>query len=148
MKMNDSSIDWKHGDTATSGLLNVFGQDVAADNFDKTGRLSVGAETMDKWLMAVREEVIRAGGDGSVVKLETSLCAYRKFYKGTRYNGYYLDRMLEEVYAMRERYPEITARILEARKACFQARFLGESGGWRGVQKHMKTLYKNTGIIM
>ena len=32
----------------------------------------------------------------NVFALETSLCAVEKFRKGTRYNGYYTERMLNE----------------------------------------------------
>lgn len=105
IKTDNTTIDWKHGDTATSGLLNVFGFDEAADAFDKTGKLGAGYDAMNKMLAEVNRSIEAAGGVTNVTEVETSLCAYRKFYKGSRYNGYYLDRMLEEIYAMKDSHP-------------------------------------------
>ena len=82
-----------------------------------------------------------------MTEVETSLCAYRKFYKATRYNGYYLDRMLEEINVMRGDYPEIISEVLDIRKHKFSPKYLGELGGWNGVRPELKKLYRETGII-
>lgn len=147
MKTENTTIDWKHGDTATSGLLNLFGYDDAADRFDKAGTLPYKVDSLDKMLYAAQFEIRREGGQDNVTEVETSLCAYRKFYKGSRYNGYYLDRMLEEIYSMQSEYPKVSEELLQIRAKCFNKKYLGEAGGWRGIRKDMKKLYKETGII-
>lgn len=144
---DNTTIDWKHGDTATSGLLNVFGFDEAADAFDKTGKLGAGYDAMNKMLAEVNRSIEAAGGVTNVTEVETSLCAYRKFYKGSRYNGYYLDRMLEEIYAMKDSHPDVAEEILRIRAGHFDKKYLGEYGGWTGIRKELKTLYRETGIV-
>lgn len=147
IKTENTTIDWKNGDTATSGLLNLFGFDNMADNFDKTGKITLTDEKMDKMLLFTLQNIEKAGGNVNVTEVETSLCAYRKLYKGSRYNGYYLDRMLEEIYTMNKYFPEISKELLDIRKSKFDKKYLGEFGGWKGIRKDMKKLYKETGII-
>lgn len=146
-EFENTTIDWKHGNTATSGLLNVFGFDDAANAFDKAGRLLLPIEKMDNMLSYVMSAISSAGGVPNVTEVETSLCAYRKFYKGSRYNGYYLDRMLEELRKMSRDYPNITKELFEIRKEKFDQRYLGEICGWSGVRSKMKKLYRETGLI-
>ena len=98
--IENTKMDWKANSTATSGLMNVYGLDNAASNWDKYRKLGVPVEKLDLMLSKLQAEIAKTGGSTNVTEIETSLCAYRKFYKGSRYNGYYLDRMLEEIYTM------------------------------------------------
>lgn len=145
--IENTTIEWKRGNTATSGLMNVFGFDKEAEHFDKTGKLALSEKTMDKMLDCIIRAIRKSGGNENVTEIETSLCAYRKFYKGTRYNGYYLDRMLEEIVAMQDKYPEISEELMEIRKKHFDSRYLGEVSGWNGIRKHMKKSYLETGMV-
>lgn len=145
--IENTTIEWKRGNTATSGLMNVFGFDKEADYFDKTGKLALSEKTMDEMLDCIIRAIRKSGGNDNVTEIETSLCAYRKFYKGTRYNGYYLDRMLEEIVAMQDEYPEISEELTEIRKKHFDSRYLGEISGWNGIRKHMKKSYLEIGIV-
>lgn len=145
--IENASIEWKKGNTATSGLLDIFGYDQMADGFDKTGRLSFPEGKMDEMLSVVLREISRSGGDPNVTKVETSLCAYRKFYKGSRYNGFYLDRMLGEIRAMQHDFPGISQELLSIRGRHFPAKYLGEKGGWDGIRTEMKKLYRESGLI-
>jgi len=149
LEVTDTTIDWPNGDTATSGLLNLSGKDQEAEAFDKTGKLTESTQKMDAMLEKVREVIRKVGGDTNTTKIETSLCAYRKFYKGTRYDGYYLDRMLEELnlYCNKKEYDDITKDLFGIRKKCFKSDFLGELHGWSGVRKEQKKLYMEYGII-
>lgn len=148
--VSNTTIDWKHGDTATSGLLNLFGDDALADEFDRSGVLKVPVDKMDARLLTLSKNVEKTGGDTDTTKLETSLCAYRKFYKGTRYNGYYLDRMLEELVwyqKFKPEYSDITGELYKIRRALFSDEMLGELHGWTGIRKENKKLYMLYGII-
>ena len=148
--VSNTTIDWKNGDTATSGLLNLFGDDFYANEFDQKGILKIPVDKMDARLGKLISAVIASGGDANTTKVETSLCAYRKFYKGTRYNGFYLDRMLEELNWYQENRPKfqpLTEELFGIRERCFSEEFLGEKHGWTGVRKEAKKLYIEYGII-
>ena len=151
-KVTEGSIRWKDGDTATSGLLNVFGYDNAAERFDKSGSLPerFTQQRLDEMYGKLLGVIKARGGAQTIAEVETSLCAYRKFYKGTRYNGYYLDRQLEELnhYAAAGRHKEMVNTLFRLRKKNFDSKYLGEIGGWEGVRKECKTLYKRTGRTM
>lgn len=147
IKSDNTTIDWKNGDTATSGLLNVYGLDNFADAFDKKGILGVSYSNLNTMLGKVLHMIEQNGGNVNVTEVETSLCAYRKFYKGSRYNGYYLDRMLEEINAMKNDFPDISAELLEIRAKSCNIRFLGELGNWCGIRREMKHFYLNEGKI-
>ena len=150
---NRPAFDFANGATATSGVMNVFGLDAEADEFDRRKRMpdGVSIEQLDALLAMIADAVDKAGGDNDIACLETSLCAYRKFYKGSRYNGYYLDRQLEELMA----YPSINPSCADAvnelhelRAELFDHRYLGEFGGWNGVRKDCKRLYRDAGVMM
>lgn len=143
----NTTIDWKNGNTATSGLLNLFGYDREAAYFDQKGTLIRSYEEMDKMLQTVVICVRETGGNANVTQIETSLCAYRKLYKGSRYNGYYLDRMLEELVKYEKLYPELTAELYELRGILFSHKYLGEKNKWNGIRPKMKKYYLNTGAI-
>lgn len=145
--IENTKMDWKANSTATSGLMNVYGLDNAASNWDKQRKLGVPVEKLDLMLSKLQVEIAKTGGSTNVTEIETSLCAYRKFYKGSRYNGYYLDRMLEEIYTMQNDYPEISSELFEIRKQYFSNKYLGELSGWRGVRPRLKKMYKETGIV-
>lgn len=141
------TIDWKHGDTATSGLLNLYGYDEYAIKFDKENRLMLKESFMDSLFSDLVSKAEEEGASGSVVELETSLCAYRKFYKGSRYNGFYLDRMLEEICALQGKYRAIAKELLRLRADLFDPKYLGEKGGWNCIRKGLKKLYVERGIV-
>lgn len=147
--ITNTTIDWKNGNTATSGLLNLFGMDEEAKVFDSQQKLPFSYEIMDQMLQETINAVEAQNGDGNVTKIETSLCAYRKLYKGSRYNGFYLDRMLSELVYYRKflEFDKITDELFDIRKRCFKHAFLGEVGGWCGIRNEMKKKYILTGNI-
>lgn len=147
----NATIEWEKGNTATSGLMNVFCYDKEADEFDKTGKINPKICTnLDRMYRYLEKRIEEAGGDSDTTKVETSLCAYRKFYKGSRYNGYYLDRMLEEINWFsknKPKYNDFGKEILEIRAEMFNPKYLGEIGGWEGIRKELKKAYKETGVV-
>lgn len=138
--INNAKMDWSHGDTATSGLLNLYYYDDYADLFDKENKLRepFTDELMDALIDPVLAEIDKQGGNSNITMVETSLCAFRKFFKGSRYVGYYLDRMLEEILSMSKLYPDVSAELLRIRRRCFQTDLLGEVCGWNGIRKENK----------
>lgn len=148
----NATIDWKNGDTATSGIMNLFGLDKSADYFDKNDKIpsNLNYDKLNEMLDITLKEISSCGGDNDVLGVETSLCAYRKFFKGTRYNGFYLDRQLEEIIKTNkyDEYKDINKELLEFRSSMFDKKYLGEISGWEGIRKEAKKLYKNEGIIL
>ena len=149
-KIINADMDWENGATATSGLLNVYCYDEEANLFDKERKLRkpFTPQVMQEMVEPILYEIKMQGGDDNITMVETSLCAYRKFFKGSRYNGYYLDRMLEEILKMQKDYPAESKELFEIRRTCFDEKYLGEIGGWKGIRKECKKLYKDHGIIM
>lgn len=149
---NAPRFDFRNGATATSGVMNVFGFDAEADEFDRRKRIpgNMSLEQLDALLATIAGAVEESGGDADYACLETSLCAYRKFFKGSRYNGYYLDRQLEELVAYPQINPgssEYVNELYDLRSELFPHEYLGELHDWLGVRKDMKSYYRLHGRV-
>lgn len=68
---------WEPDENYTKGAASIIGSD--------------DRERLDKFLDRARKDT-----EDNVFAIETSLCAVEKFNKGTRWNGYYTERMLKE----------------------------------------------------
>ncbi len=140
------------GDSMTfaGGLFYVFGMDAEAEYVQRHHRLPTDNAFFEELIRELQAEVRSAGGDDNFVKLETSLCAYEKFFKGTRYNGYYADRQLGELVEMGEREEFVTAcdDVYKARQDAIDHQYLGEANGWDGIRKELKTHYRDTHAIV
>ena len=152
-EIENTTIDWKNGDTATSGIMNLFGLDNSANYFDKHNKIPDNLDYTDlnNMLYITLKEIKANGGDDNVTGVETSLCAYRKFYKGSRYNGFYLDRQLEEILTTKKldpKYKKIDEELLNLRKELFNHKYLGELNNWSGIRKEAKKLYRNKNIML
>ncbi len=143
----NDDIDWTKGDTVTSGMLHVLGLDKEAELWDKEEILRVPVETLDKTLSKLQKSIPKADGN-SASYMETSLCAYRKLFKGSRYLGYYTDRLLGELVQTMKVYPEhndALLKVYDARAISVPPEYLGEVCGWRGVRKEKCKEYQRTG---
>lgn len=149
---NSPRFDFRNGATATSGLMNLFGFDREAEEFDRRKRIpeSMSLVQLDGLLATIAGVIEESGGNADYSCVETSLCAYRKFFKGSRYNGFYLDRQLEELVS----YPQINPyssgyvnELYELRSKLFPWQMLGECCGWSGIRKDMKRYYQRHGRV-
>lgn len=140
------------GDSMTfaGGLFYVFNMDGEAQYVQKHHQLPVDNGFFEILIASLQEAVRAENGDDNFVKLETSLCAYEKFFKGTRYNGYYADRQLEELVKMRkeQEFEAVCDEVYEARKSAIAPQYLGELNGWNGIRKQLKTYYRNTHAVI
>ena len=75
--VDDLAPGWEPDENYTKGAISIAG--------------SNDREALDKFLSRAREDA----GDNTFA-IETSLCAVEKFRKGTRWNGYYTERMLKD----------------------------------------------------
>ncbi len=138
------------GNVFTAGIFNVFGNDRAADRIDRHGAKPEDEEPARKRLNAIRAAVRAAGGQDNYYYIETTLCAYRKHFKGTRYNGYYADRQLAEIkhYERQGSYAGLCSDLYRARRQAMPTQYLGEIGGWDGIRPELKKSYLHgRGII-
>lgn len=146
-------FDWNNGQTCTEGMMHAILEDDWVEHFDK-GKRKLSKEqiaVLDYHLLKLNTELRAEGWDDEhVCDYESNLCAYRKYFKGTMYHGYYLDRQLEELAKLRERLPaweNLWADLFQLRKAVYPAALLGEIGGWSGIRKHKMKDFLKTGVI-
>lgn len=79
-------LNWKKsGNTVVEGMAYVLGQE------ERIEAKEYNLQLYD----TVVERLQRVSGQPKVV-IESVLCAFRKVFKGTRYDGYYADRMKQE----------------------------------------------------
>lgn len=74
---DDVKYGWEPNENYTLGAISIARTDDLAE--------------LDKFLNRAKEDT-----RDNAFAIETSLCAVAKFNKGTRYNGYYTERMLDE----------------------------------------------------
>lgn len=72
-------------------------------------------------------------------QMETALCDFNSLTKGSYYVGHDIDAMMTQLAP--------GSPLWASRKAMIPAAYLGEVGGWHGVQKHRKRLYVTQGVI-
>lgn len=84
-----------------------------------------------KLLEHARNEGVPFGG---LDQLETALCDFNSLSKGSYYVGHDIDDQMEKLRGLAPKWWEARARI-------FDARLLGERGGWFGVRRHLKRVY-------
>jgi hypothetical protein len=139
------------GDSMTfaGGLFYCFGMDHEAIYVQHNHALPIDKETFEALIAELQHYVGEAGGDDNFTKLETSLCAYEKFFKGTRYNGYYADRQLEEIVKMRHEpiFKKACDDVLKARQMAIPKCYRGEDNGWHGIRKEQKKEYRENNRI-
>lgn len=141
----NNKLDWKNGSTVTSGMFNVLGQDDKANEWDKHHKIPINTEYFDKIANYLLDKVTIGK---KLAILETNLCAYRKLFKGSRYIGYYSDRVLEELYYTIEQFPEHKKELellFLAREVVIPEKYLGEKHEWTGIRKELKKHYLKTG---
>jgi hypothetical protein len=134
-------FDWQNGQTCTEGMFDAIGRHDKADWFKKgQKRLSpVDIDILDNSLRILMHQLREEGcREDNVLDYESNLCAYRKYYKGHMYYGYYMDRQLEELAKLKAKLPEydyMWGELFRLRKAVYPANLLGEVSGWKGIRK-------------
>lgn len=146
-------FDWNNGQTCTEGMLHALLLDDAVAAFDK-GKHKLPADLiheLDEQLEVLLAELRDEGVDEEYLwDYESNLCAYRKYFKGKMYYGYYMDRQLEELAKLRAALPEyemLWGKLFQLRKDVYPANLLGEVSGWSGIRKHLMQDFLKTGVI-
>lgn len=152
LKADSNWFDWKNGNTATSGMLHLLYLDEKAVNFDKTGKLDKSVEAhLSKCFIKLKTAIVNKYPKASVniTDIETSLCGFRKLFKRSRYGGYYIDRVQEEIVETEHKLPKydyLWKNLWEYRKKAFPEAFLGELNGYIGIQKKRKSEWVKEGL--
>lgn len=137
---NPEHLDWKHcGQTVPEGMAHVLGLDEQA--------LHQEPYDIEKYNRVV-DRLCQLTEQPKVI-IESTLCFFRKLFKGTRYLGYYADRQLEECIAV----SNILAKdcgidIWSYRKRSCSDYLRGEDNNWDGIRKERCHLFLKTGTLM
>lgn len=108
LPMSPTGLDLAESESSRNGLCYAFGLDHLITG-KETGRRTVSARELA--LLAERfAELMPLATErdarSNVWNVETSLCAFKKFKRGQRWIGYYLDRQAKEIEQLQERVPE------------------------------------------
>ena len=146
-----SKLNWEKCSNLTSGLLNIFYQDEAANYYDKTGKLPVSEDFLTEKLEVVQRAIERVypEQDNSINLFVGKICSFRNLFKASRYGGFHHDRelgVLREYEKTLPQYKYLWDRIFELRGVMFDPRFLGELHGWNGIRKERKKLWLKKGL--
>lgn len=146
-------FDWNNGQTCTEGMMHAIMKDDWVEHFDK-GKHKLTSEqifvldaNLDDLIYELREEGL---DEDHIWDYESNMCAYRKYFKGKMYYGYYMDRQLEELAKMRASLPEyenLWGKVSQLRKAVYPSNLLGELNGWTGIRKDKMQDFLKTGVI-
>lgn len=123
--VDPDKLDWKgSGKTVVEGMAHMLYMDELIESrefpLDKFNRI------VDK---------LQGNSGKPKVLIESTLCAFRKYFKGTRYVGYYADRMLEECHFVDSLKGVKTPDVWALREKSVPKEFRGEDNGWSGVRK-------------
>lgn len=132
-----SKMDWNHrGKTVVEGMAHFMYEDelIKSKGYD--------LDKYDKMLAKIQEKTGKP-----IIHIESTLCAYRKLFKGTRYVGYYADRNLEECYFAKEQGWADKLHLFEYRKKEIPERMRGEDNNWKGIRKNLCNTWVKTGNL-
>ena len=147
-----SKLDWKKCSNLTSGLLNIFYLDEEANEFDRSGTLSVSEEFLTEKLNLVQEAIHSKYPEQSqdgVNLFIGKICSFRNLFKASRYGGFHHDRELGVLRRYEENLPDykyLWDRIYSLRACMFDDRFLGENHDWNDIRKERKKLWLRQGL--
>ena len=152
LKADSTWFDWKNGNTATSGMMHVLYLDKEAVEFDAKGTLDIEVkELLQKRFITVKNLIEKRypNASNNITDIETALCGFRKLFKASRYGGYYIDRVQEEIITMEKWMPQekpLWDEMYRFRRRAFPAEFLGELQGYKGIQKKRNTDFIEKGL--
>lgn len=90
----------------------------------------------------VHDEAVRRGVPfNGLDMLETACCDFNSLCKGSYYVAHDIDTQMEHL-------AKCSPELKEARMATFAPKYLGEHGGWFGVRKQLKGVYRDTGQVL
>lgn len=104
LELAPTDLDLDKAWSCRNGLYYAYGLDELIDDTETPIRAEARNVTAEKWL-DLRDRLTKHGNP-TVWQTETVLCAYRKFHRGKRYIGYYIDRQGLEIAKMADHVKE------------------------------------------
>ena len=114
-------------------------QNLPQDNSQSTIRL------LDGLSLDVINNLEQRNVKATIETAETSLCDFHALVDGRYYVGHDIDGMQQQLITTPS---NLTARAFAARRKTIPNEYLGELGGWVGVQADRKRIYRDTGQII
>lgn len=134
---NPDALDWAScGKTVPEGMAHLLYLDEAVE------AKSYPLERFNRSIARIEEITSQPA-----VVIESTLCAFRKLFKGTRYVGYYADRMMLECEQAADALQDWGIDIWDYRAQAIPRKFLGEFGCWHGIRKDRMSLWLNEGVF-
>ena len=145
-----TGLNLREARTSRNGLCYALGREDWVRKSGKAAKLTKEQFAyLQGQLRRLYEEICADAPDVPTTywNLETSLCAYYKLFKPTRYAGYYIDRQMQEIEAMEKLAPDgANWKLLwKFRRQHFDPRSLGELNGYVGVRQSMMNYFLDTG---
>jgi len=142
-----NALDLSQARTVRQGLNLVMGQDAQAE-MKALPRAAYGP--LQSALTELVEECKAENTDfkETVWGVESSLCPFRNIFKGTRYWGFYTDRIQEELHWNEQHHKDVDWSLgWKARKALVHPSLLGEVNGWKGKRDYMFRVFPQKGRL-
>lgn len=152
LKIEQTPYTWTNCSNLTSGMLNIFYKDEAADEFDKDNKTTPEMEAwLDRRLVDVRTAVQKQypGQQTDFISVVNKICSFRNLFKGQRYGGFHHDRQLGNIIHYQTVYPHwynLWNEMYEIRLAVYEHNMLGELHGWEGIRPERKKLWIQKGL--
>lgn len=132
-----TNLDWKNcGKTVVEGMAHLLYRDECIES---------GDHDLDYYNKIVNKLCEKTGRPKVII--ESTLCAFRKLFKQTRYAGYYADRALEECYSTEKYLKALKIDIWAYRRQVIPEEFRGEDNNWKGIRKDLCKLFMETGNL-
>lgn len=132
-----TNLDWNNcGKTVKEGMAHLLYLDDCIES---------GEHDIDRYNRNV--DILVEKTSQPKVIIESTLCAFRKMFKGTRYHGYYADRMLEECHQLQEIFKDFSIDLFKYRELTIPDNLRGEVHGWCGIRKDLCKLFLKEGKL-
>lgn len=132
--MKPTGINWKEATSSCNGLCYALGRDEWLHGEQYGGQLlSTGQYNLldvEFGQLLRMLQALRPSARVDAWNVETTLCAFKKYHRGTRYPGFYLDRQAREIENMSYNVQEgVDWNVLwQFRRETYQTEFLAELG--------------------
>jgi hypothetical protein len=100
-----TDLDLDKAWSCRNGLYYAYGRDDLVEDEETRIRPDAVADTDRYWTDLKLRTTQFTSERPTIWQTETLLCAYRKWHRGKRYVGYYLDRQAQEIAKMSEKVP-------------------------------------------
>ena len=106
---------------------------------------------LDAQARDLQERALAMGLEADIEELETVLCNFKSLRKGKYYIGHDIDELQEQIDVAIQRgilSVEQAEPLWQARREMLPEQYLGEIGGWHGVDKQRNQSYARTGKVL